>query len=64
MSIWLVVKRGKLCLIGTTDFAQTWFLAQLGQSLAGHLWASQSCCDCVISLLMKKSGETFDLENA
>lgn len=36
----------------------------VGQKLAGHLWASSNCCDCVISLLMKKPGETFDLENA
>lgn len=35
----------------------------VGQKLAGHLWASSNCCDCVISLLMKKPGETFDLEN-
>lgn len=36
----------------------------VGERLAGHLWASQSCCDCVISLLMTKPGETLDLENA
>ena len=39
-------------------------LAVWDKKLAGHLWASQSCCDCVISLLMKKPGEAFDLETA
>lgn len=37
---------------------------RVGQKLAGHLWASKNCCDCVISLLMKKPGGTFDLLKA
>lgn len=58
----MLLRMKNLYLIGTTDFAQSWFLAQLavrGQRLAGHLWASKSCCDCVISLLMKKPGDVW-----
>lgn len=36
----------------------------VGQKLTGPLWASKNCCDCVISLLMKKPAGMFDLENA
>lgn len=69
MWIWLKMLQGmKNCIwlepqISAQDVVGLSSAGSVGQRLTGHLWASQSCCDCVISLLMKKPGETFDLEN-